>query len=120
MDTDRADRWIRTGAVLFLIGLVATAFDVIPFFYGEHNRPVWLNSIAASGLTIGLGLALAGIVIMVRTPVPGAEDLEFGPVDAGGTAPSERPPDRDAHATGARAEGASSPAAQDGGLPAPA
>jgi hypothetical protein len=74
MDDRRADVWIRVGAILFLTGLVATAFDVIPFFYGERDRPVWLNSVAAGGLTVGLGLALVGILIMVRSPATEVPD----------------------------------------------
>ena len=36
-------RSIRVGLALFVLGLVFTAVDVLPFFDGEHNTPLWLN-----------------------------------------------------------------------------
>ena len=34
---------VRVGIVLFALGLVAIAVDVIPFFFHAHDRPLWLN-----------------------------------------------------------------------------
>jgi uncharacterized membrane protein YhdT len=33
----------RVGLVLFALGLVAIAVDVLPFFADVHDRPLWLN-----------------------------------------------------------------------------
>lgn len=37
---------------------------------GPRDRLTWLNAVAAGGLTVGFGLALAGILVMVREPMP--------------------------------------------------
>ncbi len=34
---------VRVGLVLFALGLVSIAVDVIPFFFHAHDRPLWLN-----------------------------------------------------------------------------
>jgi hypothetical protein len=47
---------VRVGLVLFVLGLVAIAADVLPFFDHDRNRPLWLN---LSCLLAPLGLALA-------------------------------------------------------------
>ncbi|WP_131784203.1 hypothetical protein [Protofrankia symbiont of Coriaria ruscifolia] len=78
---NRADVFVRVGAVLFAIGLVATAVIIIPFFFGATERPTWLNVVAAGGLTIGFALALIGIVAAVLSP-PAEDDTE--PVDTEG------------------------------------
>jgi uncharacterized membrane protein YhdT len=49
-------RSIRAGLALFAIGLVFVAVDVLPFFDGVHNRPLWLN---LACLLAPLGLAIA-------------------------------------------------------------
>ncbi|MEO7260297.1 MAG: hypothetical protein ABI047_03410 [Jatrophihabitantaceae bacterium] len=47
---------VRSGFALFALGLVFTAVTVLPFFLGEHDRPLWLN---AGCLLAPAGLALA-------------------------------------------------------------
>jgi peptidoglycan/LPS O-acetylase OafA/YrhL len=34
---------LRLGIVAFALGLVALAIDVLPFFLGDANTPLWLN-----------------------------------------------------------------------------
>jgi hypothetical protein len=34
---------VRIGAALFVLGVGFIAADVIPLFFAEHNRPLWLN-----------------------------------------------------------------------------
>ncbi|HEY2041857.1 MAG TPA: hypothetical protein VGH11_04205 [Jatrophihabitans sp.] len=53
----RRPRTVWTGFVLFGIGLVFLVVTVLPFFWGDHNRPVWLN--------VGCMLAPIGFVIAV-------------------------------------------------------
>ncbi|WP_157749182.1 hypothetical protein [Jatrophihabitans sp. GAS493] len=36
-------RGVRVGLVLFAIGLVFIVINVIPFFFGTTDRPLWLN-----------------------------------------------------------------------------
>jgi hypothetical protein len=67
---DRADRLVRAGVAVFVVGLVALAVILVPFFLGSDNRPTWLNVIAIIALPLGLGLALGGIVSSVRSPLP--------------------------------------------------
>jgi hypothetical protein len=38
-----ASRAVRVGLTLFVIGLIFIAVDVLPFFFDDHNRPLWLN-----------------------------------------------------------------------------
>lgn len=38
-----ANRGVRVGVVLFVLGLGFIAADVLPFFADDHNRPLWLN-----------------------------------------------------------------------------
>jgi uncharacterized membrane protein YhdT len=52
-----APRTVRIGLVLLVVGLVFLAATVLPFFWGSHNRPVWLNA--------GCMLAPMGFVIAV-------------------------------------------------------
>jgi hypothetical protein len=66
-DTGRVPRTpgeglIRAGGAVFLIGLLALLVVVVPFFFGERDRPLALNLLAGAGLPLGLGLALAGLV----------------------------------------------------------
>lgn len=51
----------RVGFVLFGIGLVFLTVTVIPFFFGDHNRSLWLN--------IGCMLAPIGFVVIVVAAV---------------------------------------------------
>jgi hypothetical protein len=73
----RADRLIRVGVVVFVVGLVAVAVAVIPSFFGAENLPTWLNAVAGGGLTVGFGLALAGVAAAVRAPLPDADDPDL-------------------------------------------
>jgi hypothetical protein len=50
-------RSIRIGFVLFGVGLLFLLVTVLPFFWGSHDRPVWLN--------LGCMLAPAGFVIAI-------------------------------------------------------
>jgi uncharacterized membrane protein YhdT len=47
---------LRIGLVLFAAGLVFIAVDVVPFFAGDRNTPLWLN---LACLLAPLGFALA-------------------------------------------------------------
>jgi hypothetical protein len=47
---------VRGGLVLFAVGLVFIAVDVLPFFADVHNRPLWLN---LACLLAPLGFAVA-------------------------------------------------------------
>jgi len=38
-----ASRSVRLGLGLFVLGLVFIAVDVLPYFDGEHDTPLWLN-----------------------------------------------------------------------------
>ena len=57
----RMSRTVRIGLILFALGLVATAVDVLPFFADHHNQPLWLNLIcllAPIGFAMAVGSAL--------------------------------------------------------------
>lgn len=50
-------RPVRTGLVLFALGVVAITLDVIPFFFDVHDRPLWLNLaclLAPAGLAVAV------------------------------------------------------------------
>jgi hypothetical protein len=54
-------RAVRAGLALFVVGLVFIAVDVVPFFFGDHNRPLWLNLaclLAPFGFLLAIGSAL--------------------------------------------------------------
>jgi hypothetical protein len=61
-DAHAGDGLIRTGAVVFGIGLVAVLVVVLPFFFGVENRPLPLNLVAGVLPPLGLLLALVGLV----------------------------------------------------------
>ena len=55
--------WLRTGVLLFAVGLVFVAIDVLPFFAGDRDTPLWLNLaclLAPLGFAIAVGTALRG------------------------------------------------------------
>jgi hypothetical protein len=52
---------VRLGFVLFAVGLLFAAATVVPFFFGEHNRSLWLN--------LGCMLAPVGLVVAVTGAV---------------------------------------------------
>jgi len=57
----RTSRTMRIGLILFALGLVAIAVDVLPFFADHHNRPLWLNLLcllAPTGFALAVGSAL--------------------------------------------------------------
>ena len=47
---------VRIGLALFVVGLAFVAVDVLPFFLGDHNTPLWLN---LACLLAPLGFAVA-------------------------------------------------------------
>jgi peptidoglycan/LPS O-acetylase OafA/YrhL len=51
----------RAGIALFVLGLVFLAIVVLPFFFGDHNRSVWLN--------VGCMLAPLGFVLIIVSVV---------------------------------------------------
>ena len=61
-DTGRMrSRSVRVGFVLFALGLLAIAVDVLPFFADRHDRPLWLNLaclLAPLGFAVAVGSAL--------------------------------------------------------------
>ncbi|MDQ2837848.1 MAG: hypothetical protein M3Y42_20185 [Actinomycetota bacterium] len=52
---------VRIGFALFVIGLVFLVVTVLPFFFGDHNRPLWLN-LGCLGVPIGFVVAVTGAV----------------------------------------------------------
>jgi hypothetical protein len=60
-DLTKADRLVRVGSIIFLIGLVTVLIVVVPFFFGVDDAPEALNAIAAVCLPLGFGLALYGL-----------------------------------------------------------
>jgi peptidoglycan/LPS O-acetylase OafA/YrhL len=49
----------RVGFALFGLGLLAIVIDVVPFFFGDHNRSVWLN--------VSCMLAPIGFIVVVAS-----------------------------------------------------
>lgn len=52
---------IRFGLALFGVGLLFIGIDVVPFFAGASNRPLWLNAaclLAPIGFAVVVGSAL--------------------------------------------------------------
>jgi hypothetical protein len=66
-DGRAGDGLIRAGVVLFGLGLLAILVVVLPFFFGEQNRPLALNVAAGALPPLGLALALAGLVRGARS-----------------------------------------------------
>ena len=52
---------VRIGFALMAVGLVFLAIVVIPFFFGDHNRPVWLN-VACMLAPIGFVVIIVSVV----------------------------------------------------------
>jgi uncharacterized membrane protein YhdT len=50
-------RTVRVGLILFVVGLVFIVIDVLPFFVGDHNSPLWLN-LACLAAPIGFAIAV--------------------------------------------------------------
>jgi len=57
----RRRRSVRIGMILFLVGLIFVLLTVLPFFFGDHNRPLWLN-LGCLLAPIGFVVALTGAV----------------------------------------------------------
>jgi hypothetical protein len=52
---------IRIGLLMFAVGLVFILVDVLPFFGGDSNRPLWLNLaclLAPLGFAVVVGSGL--------------------------------------------------------------
>jgi peptidoglycan/LPS O-acetylase OafA/YrhL len=60
------DRAVRLGLAAFVVGLVFIAIDVVPFFFDDHNRPLWLN--------LACLLAPAGFAIAVWSGIRRGRD----------------------------------------------
>jgi hypothetical protein len=58
-------RTVQAGFTLFAIGLIFLLITVAPFFWGEHNRSVWLN-LGCLLAPLGFGLAMVGIFRSTR------------------------------------------------------
>ena len=54
-------RSVTIGLALFVVGLVFLAFTVLPFFFGDDDRPLWLN-LACLLAPLGFIVALTGAV----------------------------------------------------------
>jgi hypothetical protein len=82
------DTMLRFGLPLFAVGLIAVLLDVVPFLFGAHDRPLWINVVAVLALPTGLGLALFGLLRSARaTPADiGTTEAETASTDAPGTA----------------------------------
>ncbi len=52
---------VRIGFVIFAIGLLFLAAIVLPFFFGDHNRSLWLN-LGCLGVPAGFVVAVTGAV----------------------------------------------------------
>lgn len=52
----RPRRGVRVGLVLVALGVLFVLVDVLPFFTGAHDRPLWLN---LACLLLPLGLVVA-------------------------------------------------------------
>lgn len=55
------DRTVRTGALLFGLGVIGVLLVVVPFLLGRDDAPLW-TTLLASLLPVGLGLALLGLL----------------------------------------------------------
>ncbi|HEY9388371.1 MAG TPA: hypothetical protein VIR27_01220 [Mycobacteriales bacterium] len=51
---------VHTGLGLFVTGLVLVLVTVVPFLFGAHERPLWLD-LACLSAPIGLVLTLTGL-----------------------------------------------------------
>lgn len=92
------DLLVAVGVVLFLLGVAAVLLDVLPFFAGTDNRPLWLN-LASFLAPLGFGLALLGLLRSVLAATRRGRALELalereeladraGPQDDGTAGPS--------------------------------
>lgn len=63
---------VAAGAVLFAAGLIFIAADVLPFFAGGRDRPLWLN-LACLLMPAGAALVLGSAVRAGRAEQRAAE-----------------------------------------------
>lgn len=52
---------VRIGFILFAIGLIFLVVTVLPFFFGDDNRSLWLN-LGCLGIPVGFIVAVTGAV----------------------------------------------------------
>jgi len=64
--SEPGERLVRTGAVLFGVGVLGVIAVVVPFLLGRDDAPLW-TTLVASLLPVGLGLALLGLLRGART-----------------------------------------------------
>ncbi|MEZ0093896.1 hypothetical protein [Streptacidiphilus sp. EB129] len=64
--TQPGDALVRVGAILFLIGAVATVATVIPLFLGTGRLPT-AAYFASMVMPLGFGVALAGLLRTARS-----------------------------------------------------
>ncbi|MGZ4618012.1 MAG: hypothetical protein ACXV3F_04680 [Frankiaceae bacterium] len=83
------DAMLRIGIPLFTVGLIAVLLDVVPFLFGAHDRPLWINVVAVLALPTGLALALFGLM---RSAMTGP--VEISTPDAAGDAAADASPAR--------------------------
>lgn len=65
-DPRPGERLVRVGAVVFGIGVLGVLLAVVPFFFGRQDAPSW-TALTASLLPVGLGIALAGLLLGARS-----------------------------------------------------
>ncbi|MCW2541047.1 MAG: hypothetical protein JWN95_2772 [Frankiales bacterium] len=65
---------VRVGAAFFVIGLLFLIATVVPFFFGEHNRALWLN--------LGCLLAPLGFAMIVVAAVRAGRADQRAALDA--------------------------------------
>ena len=61
------DGLVRAGAVVFLVGLVATFASVVPAVLRDRPAPIELVVAAGSLLPLGFAIALVGLLRQART-----------------------------------------------------
>jgi hypothetical protein len=52
---------VRIGLLIFGVGIVLIAVEVIGFFLGVRNWPLWLNVCSGAFAPAGMALALVGV-----------------------------------------------------------
>lgn len=74
----RGDRLVAVGAVLFLLGALAVAGFVLPYFLaGGSHRPLAVPLLFLADLApLGLAVALVGMLLQVRARRPNDGALE--------------------------------------------
>ena len=99
------DAMLRIGIPLFAVGLVAVLLDVVPFLFGAHDRPLWLNVVAVLALPTGLALALFGLLrsAMARPVEISSQDSAADPAADSSPAPRQSGSERRGVARGRHA-----------------